>query len=222
MSISLDRIKPATATRLDKLSFEQLLDFAFDRSLADEFWYHEEENEFSFGETSVTTRHLIKLFRQPEILLERYSAEQVEQGFWFVTYLLCFIKFDGLFWDKRLPFSLREDLIFSAFDLFSRFFAHHPSESICFMWWDSLAYGYYMENGQPEDEDGAQVQQAMFETLKKILTIDSEECQKSALHGLGHLKHPATEKTIQDFLRKNRVGKELEEFAHKCIEGTMG
>jgi len=205
---------------LDCLSFEQFLKFGFDRTLEDRCWYHSED--FLIGNPSHTTRHLIKFFREPEILSGKYTPRQIEQGLYFVANLLCYIKFTGLFWDTRLPFELREELIFANYELFARFFAHHETEHVCFMWWDVLAYGYYMENGKPADEDGARVQQAMFETLKKILEIDSEACRQSALHGLGHLKHPETEKTINDFLRRNRVSQELKDYAQACIDGTMG
>lgn len=220
MSVYINKFNPQTSPRLDRLSFEQFLDFGFDRGLEDQFWFHSEE--FLLGDTEVAARYLIRLFRAPEILTEKYSPWQIEQGLRFVTNLLCFIKFDGLLWDKDLAFSLREELIASTFDLFARYFARHPTDTVGFMWWDIIAYGYYMENGQPEDEDGARVQQTMFETLRKILEIDSEECQKSALHGLGHLKHPETEKTIRNFLRGRRVSSELSEYALRCIDGTMG
>lgn len=205
---------------LDRLSFEQFLKFGFDRTLEDQFWYHSED--YLLGNPTHTTRHLIKLFRAPEILAEKYTPRQYEQGLYFVANLLCYIKFTGLFWDTRVPFDLREELIFANYDLFERFFAHHETEHVCFMWWDVLAYGYYMENGKAEDENGERVQQAMFETLKKILEIDSEACQKSALHGLGHLKHTKTEATIKDFLRRHAVSRELKDYAQACIDGTMG
>ncbi len=220
MTIALDKFKDETATRLDKLSYADFVEFAFDRDLSDNVWYYSFD-AYIFGNTNVTAQHLITLFRAPEVL-EKYTPRQIEQGLYFVTSLLCDIKFDGLFWDTRLPFERREELIFANYDLFARFFAHHKTENICFMWWDVLAYGYYMANGKAEDEDGERVQQAMFETLKKILEIDSGDCQESALHGLGHLKHAETEQAIKDFLRRHRASQELKDYAQACIDGTMG
>lgn len=155
-------------------------------------------------------------------MFEKYSSEQLEQGFWFVSGWLCLVRFRGLLWEKRLPLELRVELVKSMFDLFNRLFAVNAFNTICFMWWDIIAYGYYMENGKPEDEDGAKIQQAMFETLRRILELDTEECQKSALHGLGHLKHSEMEKTIKDFLRRHIVSQELKDYARLCIAGTMG
>lgn len=221
MTIALDRMKEKTATRLDTLSYAEFVDFAFGHNLDDSVWYYSFDG-YKFGNTNVVVRHLITLFRAPEILAKKFTPRQIESGFYFVASLLCAIKFDGLFWDTRVPFEKREELIFANYDLFSKLFAHYETENICFMWWDSLAYGYYMENGKAADEDGARVQQVMFETLKKILEIDSEACQKSALHGLGHLKHAETEPTIKDFLRRRRVSQELKDYAQECIDGTMG
>jgi hypothetical protein len=217
MSINLDRTKDASSIKLDKLTFEQFIDFVFNRTQETECGF----DEYKFGETKVTAEYLIKLFRNPKFLLENFNSEQIEEGFELITELLCFVKFDGLLWDIRLPFSLREELISSMFDLFSKLFANNSFETIDFMWWDILAYGYSMENGSSEDEDGAKVQRVMFETLKRILEIESEECQKSALHGLGHLKHSETEKTINDFLRRHPVDSDLREYAISCINGTM-
>mgnify|MGYP001596870939 CR=1 FL=1 len=218
MSINLDRMKGEASIKLDELNFELFVDFVFNRTQETERGF----DEYKFGDTKVTTDHLIRLFCNPEFLLEEYNVEQIEEGFEFITGLLCFVQFDGLLWDKRLLFSLRKELISAMFNLFSRLFAKKSFGTIDFMWWDILAYGYYMENGQPEDEDGAKIQQSMFETLKQILEIDSQECQKSALHGLGHLKHSETETTINDFLRRHLVTDELRDYAKLCIDGTMG
>ncbi len=210
------------SVRLSELSFEQFVDFIFDHPVTEPAWYQTDERDFSFGSGSVTVKNLIALFREPEFLFQRYATEQIEQGFWFISEWLCLVRFRGLLWEKRIPLELRVELVESMFDLFNRFFSVNPLENICFMWWDIIAYGYYMENGKPEDEDGAKIQQAMFKTLRRILELDSEECQKSALHGLGHLKHPETKKTITDFLRRHIVSQELKDHAHLCIAGTMG
>lgn len=208
--------------RLSDLPFEQFVDYIFEHPVTNPAWYQTDKGDFTFGSGKVIVQDLIDLFRQPEFLFDKYSFEQLEQGFWFVSGWLCLVRFRGLLWEKRIALELREELVRSMFELFSRFFAVNALENICFMWWDIIAYGYYMENGKPEDEDGAKIQQAMFETLRRILELDSEDCQKSALHGLGHLKHPETEKTINDFLRRYIVSRELKDYAHLCIAGTMG
>ena len=43
----------------------------------------------------------------------------------------------------------------------------------------------------------------MFETLSRILSLDSEHCRTAAPHGLGHLHHPLTRDLIARFLTDN-------------------
>ena len=43
----------------------------------------------------------------------------------------------------------------------------------------------------------------MFETLAKILELDSVHSQGDALHGLGHLHHPLTEQLISKYIAKH-------------------
>jgi hypothetical protein len=213
---SHDRLADENSKKLDKLSFVEFIKYVFSRKSSDVSQF-----SYSFGSTRITVNHLIRLFRKPEFLLKDYSAKQIENGFYFVTQMLCFIKFDGLMWDKRLPISFRQELISSMFDLFQNLFSKIKTETICFMWWDILAFGYYMENGKAEDEDGEEIQQIMFETLLKILEIDSVDCQKSALHGLGHLKHKDTEFVINNFLKNHKVSDELENYAKSRIESYI-
>jgi hypothetical protein len=42
----------------------------------------------------------------------------------------------------------------------------------------------------------------MFETLERILGLESIECQYAALHGLGHLHHPKTNDLIQRYIEQ--------------------
>jgi hypothetical protein len=205
--------------RLDKFTFEQFIEFVFAPETEPRLFI---SGEYSYGNPGVALEHLTRLFRAPDFLLGSYSPEQLEKGFFYViSSMLCEVRFRGLLWDKRVPLSRRAECVSAMFDLFSRFFAVNPLENSCFMWWDILAYGYFMENGAADDEDGTEIQQAMFETLKRILEISSENCRKSALHGLGHLRHPETEQAITDFLRRHRTSQNLRDYAHACIEGTM-
>ncbi len=65
------------------------------------------------------------------------------------------------------------------------------------MWWDPLTYDWHC--GDRSRENGGEdlwMQNAMFETLAQILALPSVECQRAALHGLGHLHHPHTEALV--------------------------
>jgi hypothetical protein len=43
------------------------------------------------------------------------------------------------------------------------------------------------------------MQDVMFDTMAKILSIDSMECRLAALHGLSHLYHPATPQLLRQY-----------------------
>ncbi|HEX8474005.1 MAG TPA: hypothetical protein VF666_08230 [Pyrinomonadaceae bacterium] len=210
------------AIDITELTFEEWVEFIFNHPVTKPAWHWSDEWEYYASDGVKLVRYLIRLFREPSFLFERYSREQLEQAFWFVPTLLCFVSFRGLLWQKNLPWKLRRELIVSIGDLFERFFAVDALETSCFMWWDVLAYGYHMTGGKPEDKNGARVQQAMFETLKRILYLDSRDCRMSALHGLGHLKHPELEKTIDEFLAAHTdLDEELKKYALQCRMGEI-
>ena len=58
------------------------------------------------------------------------------------------------------------------------------------------------------------MQDVMFETLSRILELDSPTCQGAALHGLGHLHHPDTEQLIRRYIERNKsIDPALREYA---------
>jgi hypothetical protein len=72
------------------------------------------------------------------------------------------------------------------------------------MWWDSLIDECHCQKRRQEHNvEALRLREVMFETLSRILDLDSEFCQRAALHGLGHLRHPDTEKIVQQYLERN-------------------
>jgi len=87
------------------------------------------------------------------------------------------------------------------FELFQRFFAFERLDTSVFRWWDSLRYDWRCGNrNRDRGGEDLQLQDVFFGTLAKILFLDSETCQDSALHGLGHLHHPGTTELIDRYL----------------------
>jgi hypothetical protein len=71
------------------------------------------------------------------------------------------------------------------------------------MWWDSHCYDWHSGNRNRDlGGEDLQLQDIFFETLAKILFLDSETCQGAALHGLGHLHHPGTGELVDRYLRE--------------------
>jgi hypothetical protein len=100
-------------------------------------------------------------------------------------------------------------------DLYKNLFAAEPLDSSVQMWWDSMCYDWQCGNRDRQlGGEDLSMQDVTFETLGEILGLDSEICQKAALHGLGHLHHPATGSLIDSYLKRNpSLSKELKDYA---------
>lgn len=195
---------------LDEFSFEDWVKFIFDRTPNENVnkrWY---SNVVKEGSTEIFAENCIRLFKNPEFLIENYSAEQLDEGFG------GFILMEGVpfwwLWDKNKNPELRREFILSSFSVFEKLFVKQPLKFSCFMWWDSL-------RGFSEDKD-LQVYEWMFEALSQILEIDSVDCQRSAVHGLGHIEHRGKKDLIETFLRRHPNFPD-KEYALAAIEGNI-
>ena len=216
------------AIDLDKFSFEQWVGFVFDHPAKDtdaKEWYWQEAWEYEVSNEFVL-KYMTRLFRNPTFLLEAYSSEQLEQGFWFLHKPSGFLA-EGMS-DPNVAWTLRRECVVSMGNLFEKLFAIDPlDDSACFIWWDLLiedCFGNYHTRWHPliVDDKDAPLQQIIFETLCRILQLDSMECQKSALHGLSHLNHELSKETIRNFLDKHStMDEELKEYAVKCMYGEV-
>lgn len=148
--------------------------------------------------------HYLRLFHSPQSLLDRFSHEQLEQGFWAIQTSNLDCSADHLIWDEGLPFTTRAECVRAMFDLFRNLFASEGLETSVGMWWDSFCYDWHCGNRKRSNGgEDLQMQDVMFETLVKILSLDSKICQGAALHGLSHLHHPETDTAIQSYLDRN-------------------
>lgn len=188
-----------------KCSFDQWLDLIFDcpdRWQGDYYW-----DQFRLDYGKRLLEHSIKLFHDPTIVLNRYSPDQIEQGF----QVLSLIELEKWIWEKRLEVSLRRDCVESMVRLFESFFAKGHCGDACYMWWDHL-------RSSGPDPDLA-IKEAVIEALSKILEIDSADCQTSALHGLGHLRHPSKRTVIDTFLKLHPdLDGKTKSYAHAAME----
>lgn len=145
-----------------------------------------------------------RLFLKPRFLLDRFSKDQLEQGFWAIQSGAIECSVIQVIWESTLPFDTREEVVRSMFYLFrDLFFAESLYDSVS-MWWDSLCYGWHCGNRRRErGGDDLRMQDVIFETLSLILAVPSEICQGAALHGLSHLHHPRTGSLITKFIDRN-------------------
>jgi hypothetical protein len=208
-----------TVVDISQFSFEEFITFLFDRKVQAKTekwnpWYWRISVSF---DSRRTCEYYTRLFSAPGFLLQRFSTAQLEEGFWAISsgsHLECSVY--ELIWNTDLPLATREECVKSMLFLYRDMFATEPLETASFMWWDLLCKDLWQWGNRDRSRGGEDLtmHDVMFETLVKILTLDSEHCQKAALHGLGHLNHPATEEAIRIYLAKHdSLSDEQKEYA---------
>ncbi len=188
-------------------SYDEFVSFVFDREIRVRErgyhpWYFDLRVTF---DAKRVCEFYIRLFRNPDFLLRKYSKAQLEQGFWAIHGSALDCSVQHLIWNADVPFPSRRECVQSMSDLFKRLFATEPFDTSVFMWWDSLCYEW--ECGNRDRTRGGEdlaMQDVIFEVLSGLLQNSSEVCQDAALHGLGHLHHPATQGLIEDYISQNQ------------------
>jgi hypothetical protein len=195
-----------THVDLTESSFDEFVSFLFERSISPnpekrDPWYWHVEVGF---DTKMISAYYVQLFQQPEFLLTRFTKPQLEEGFWAVQGPNLDCSVSRIIDDSDVPLPVREESIRSMFDLFNRLFSKEPLDTSVQMWWDSLCYGWHCGNRNRErGGEDLELQDVYFQTLARVLAIDSETCQGAALHGLGHLHHPQTKDLIGRFIEEH-------------------
>ena len=164
-----------------------------------------------------------ELFLNSGDLLKKYAVEQIDRGCWAMLSSGYDGNLEDLIWGDVLePNSIRT-LINSMYGLYANLFDQVSIQYSCDMWWDSLAYDFNpMNNAHERSKNHTAIQEAMHETLVRILRLDSKECQMAALHGLNHVYHPDTEKVINRYMSENtHLSEEDKKFALACSKGEM-
>ena len=203
--MELSNPEPDESIDIRGFGFEQFVKFVFDRDVPADSgntrsgtWYWAIDVDF---DAQPVCEFYVRLFSQPEFLRDKYTTPQLEQAFWAIFSCNLDCSAARIIWDEDLPFANRSGVIRSMYDLFSRLFIVEPLVSAVFMWWDALCYDWHCEIRKRENGgEDKEMQDVMFETLERILSLDSEHCQAAALHGLGHLHHPLTPSVVSKFL----------------------
>ena len=200
-------MKERNPVDITKYSFDEFVAFIFDREVSPrknnkrDPWYWHVDVTF---DPKTICGYYVRLFRNPTFLLERFSKSQLEEGFWAIQSEPLDCSAWHLILDSDLSLATRKECVRSMFDLFDRLFAREPLDTSVQMWWDSLCYDWHCGNrGRDRGGDDLLLQDVMFETLARILMLESEICQGAALHGLGHLHHPGTGELVDQFLKQH-------------------
>jgi hypothetical protein len=214
-------------------SFEAWVAFAFDRPVPagkEANWWHLHEDDaemFLIVDPVLQVEHARRLFSDPLFLRDRFTAAQLEQGFWFLSSsgpTVCGKFFADHLWDSRFPLELRRAAIGAMFDLYAKLFALFPTEDATYMWWDLLVSNVIEDDDGESivprsDADQEQVRLAMVATLGRILQLEQRHCQEAAMHALKHIATPRERSALIDpFLRLPRDEKLLA-YARECRAG---
>lgn len=116
----------------------------------------------------------------------------------------------------------RVECVESMFDLFSQLFSIRPLGHVCFMWFEQLlTWGYDLTTGISDVEP---LMLSILETEREILRIGSDECKRSALHGLNHMVHmfpSQVASVIDEYIGEagNQLDPPLVAYAWACRQG---
>lgn len=221
---------------LRTVSYGGFLDFIFDHPAApqkarpavdadsgpDGCWYDEIDLEIDF-DPARNCEYLTLLFCDPLELRNRYSREQMEQGFWWMQTSFNDGSAADVLWTASLPVKRREAMVQAMYFLYADLFAVQPLGRAPHMWWENLSKGLPGNVAGPKWwADRQSIENTIFECLAGLLDLESQNCRIDALHGLNHLAHPGKEQLIRNYLDRNP---DLDEshrlYAEKAIAGAL-
>jgi len=217
---------------LSLLSYQQFLDFFFDRLVVGD------ENEYDLFRSGIdsfvasnpaTVVGCIQAMCQNLVELTKvYSHEQLDQGLRAV--FGAGISCEQYLFDPTVDGTLRIDCIESMYLPFRDVVARHPADvakSFYWMWWDMILHTFWQTAGRDDysalNDDQKQLGETMYQTLSRILALNHRGCQWSALHGLGHLHHPLVRETVQNYLDvyRRELSDEDLHWVEACRDGSI-
>jgi hypothetical protein len=214
----------------DDLSFESWVRHVFDHLVSKPEWYFADRTEPWADERAMVLGYMTRLFEAPEFLLSTYGRPQVGEGLWFLASSIA----SGYMWflhDTHIPWSIRYRTISSIPMLFERLFAMEWSDTLghldqkgddllamtCYMWWNIFP--------TVPDRPEARLTDALLGAMASILSLPSEGCKESALHGLGHEESRWPEQVrelVDHFLDEQPdISPELKRYALGAREGGI-
>jgi len=208
-----------------KATLQEFEDFIFDHEVhgvgSSEVWYHQFGLVINYNPAH-NARCFVELFKNARNLPSKYERAKLEQGCWAMFGSGLDGNLNDLIWESDISLEAKEDLISSMFFLYRDLFSQDPLGEACEMWWDGLAYDINpMKRVDPTSNAAhKRIQNSMFETLVKILKLNSVNCQSAALHGLNHVHHPKTTNVVKDFIASNPDLSDRDiEYAMLCASG---
>jgi hypothetical protein len=197
------------------VTFDDWLQAVFDHPLGKPEWYWQNDFDEHWGALelydALTVDYMTRMFLGPD-RLDRYSLEQIAQGIWFLVGESSPGHSAHALLKSDLPLQQRIGCVDAMTNFFRVFVAPKvpgPADErknafhiACYMWWD-----IFPSYGNPNLGE-ADLHRACIKTMASILTLPSELCQLSALHGLNHwhLHHAEEVESVVDAFLQNPSG----------------
>src|SRR6266513_2700999 len=154
---------------LRKARLEELIGFVFRHPVVEPEWYFTEDFEVEY-DPEIQVHLLTQLLSAPTVLSESFSAEQIEQGLWFIfnrnePY------FTELLWTSGIPWPRRDACIAAIYHLYTDLFPRITVKTIDYMIPDLLAdgYGHGLRDPARNAED-RRVQEALLHLFQRLLS----------------------------------------------------
>lgn len=218
---------------LNSASIEEWIEFVFARPVEEPAWFWEADADQWQGSPVHTAELLAETFEHCGELLEPYDDEQVNQGLSMLLNagsppaLACLTS-------TELPIELRERLVESVGTLFEELFAVRcsnalghleeetggPLNSMAYLWWDLFPL-------RPDIDSPGNLatDELVLGLLDRVLSLRSDACRESALHGLARwqAKYPErVQETIDRFIWAERsIRTPLRNYAYAARHGDV-
>lgn len=221
-------------------SFEYWIDYLFNRPVTDPAWYWEDNDtadwlQLERNEITVVS-YVTRTFENAGEVLKPFSNGQVADGLNFIIHSgASNLAVSIVNIDNQVQMEPRLKCLESIYSLYTDLFAvrcspepflrrdrkkDNPLDMVCFMWWD-----IFPVCGGPKEPACLELGKTILKLLEKILTLDSDACRESALHGLGELSflYPREVKEIvTTFLTENpNVEPKLRKYALNASWGNV-
>lgn len=221
----------------DDISFERWVEHVFDHPpLEQAWWWDTDAEEWDYDANPARTlEYITRLFREPAILIAGRSRAQIDRGLTYLVDSAC-SDYMQVVKNTTLPVRDRCDAIDAIASLYEKLLApvygddlghtrrlgetHSEPNYVCYMFWDIICL-----YGGMDHCDNDALNESTLRVFERTLTLKSEACLESVLHGLGHwamYKADRTEPIVRKFLaERNDLSPALRSYAEYAAEGRV-
>lgn len=191
-------------------SLSDWIEHVFDHPVSDPAWHWAFDDSAWDDAPEQNATFIADAFERSGELLSRFTDEQLNQGFSYLTSPSC-SNFMFVLSEPSVPLASRLRVIHSFVPLFEQVMAvrcsphlshldeqpANPLNGACYIWWDILPI-----HGKPEDPERTEFDAEVLRVLARLLSIPHDACRESALHSINHWHHyyPSADASVDDWL----------------------